>query len=35
MLTLDDFDFIIAVVSDALQDILQNNEAKQEALCYH
>jgi hypothetical protein len=26
----DDFDFIIVVVSDTLQDILQNNESKQE-----
>jgi hypothetical protein len=32
VLMLDDFDFIIAVVSDASQDILQNNEAKQEAM---
>jgi hypothetical protein len=32
VLTIDDFDFIIAAVSDASQDILQNNEAKQEAL---
>jgi hypothetical protein len=30
VLTLDDFDFIIAVVSDASQDLLQNTEAKQE-----
>jgi hypothetical protein len=28
----DDFDFIIAVVSDALEDILQRNEAKQETM---
>jgi hypothetical protein len=26
---LDDFDFIIAAVSDASQDIMQNTEAKQ------
>jgi hypothetical protein len=32
VLTIDDFDFIIAAISDASQDILQNNEAKQEAL---
>jgi hypothetical protein len=32
VLMLDDFDFIIAAVSDASQDILQNNEAKQEAM---
>jgi hypothetical protein len=32
VLTLDDFDFIIAVVSDTSLDILQNNEAKQEAM---
>jgi hypothetical protein len=32
VLTIDDFDFIIAAVSDASQDILQNNEAKKEAL---
>jgi hypothetical protein len=29
VLMLDDFDFIIAVVSDASQDIMQNTEAKQ------
>jgi hypothetical protein len=28
VLTIDDFDFIIVVVLDASQDILQNNEAK-------
>jgi hypothetical protein len=32
VLMLDDFDFIIAVVSDASQDIMQNTEAKQEAM---
>jgi hypothetical protein len=32
MLTLDDFDFIIAAVSDASQDIMQNIEAKQAAM---
>jgi hypothetical protein len=32
VLTLDDFDFIIAVVSDASQDIFQNNEAKKESM---
>jgi hypothetical protein len=32
VLTVDDFDFIIAVVLDALEDILQRNEAKQEAM---
>jgi hypothetical protein len=30
MLTVDDFDFIIAAVVDASQDILQKHEAKQE-----
>jgi hypothetical protein len=29
---IDDFDFIIAVISNASQDILQNNEAKKEDL---
>jgi hypothetical protein len=29
---LDDFDFIIAAVSDASQDLLQNTEAKQAAM---
>jgi hypothetical protein len=29
---LDDFDFIITVVSDASKDILQRNEAKQETM---
>jgi hypothetical protein len=28
----DDFDFIIAAVSDASKDILQKTEAKQEAM---
>jgi hypothetical protein len=32
VLTLDEFDFIITVVSDALEDILQRNEAKQETM---
>ena len=32
MLIVDDFDFIIAVVEDALQDILQKHEAKQEEM---
>jgi hypothetical protein len=32
VLTLDDFDFIIAAVSDASEDILQRNEAKQETM---
>jgi hypothetical protein len=32
MLTVDDFDFIIAPVSDASEDILQRNEAKQETM---
>ena len=32
MLTLDDFDFIIIAIFDALQDLLQNIEAKQEAM---
>jgi flagellar hook-basal body complex protein FliE len=32
VLTLDDFDFIIAAVSDASQDILQKHEAKQEEM---
>jgi hypothetical protein len=32
MLTIDDFDFIIPVVADASQDILQKHEAKQEEM---
>ena len=32
MLTIDDFDFIIAAVADASQDILQKHEAKQEEM---
>jgi hypothetical protein len=32
VLMLDDFDFIIAIVSDALQDLLQNTKAKQVAM---
>jgi hypothetical protein len=32
MLTLNDFDFIIAAVSGTLQDIMQNTEAKKEAM---
>jgi hypothetical protein len=32
MLTVDDFDFIIAVVADASQDVLQKHEAKQEEM---
>jgi hypothetical protein len=32
MLTLNDFDFIIAVISDTSEDILQRNEAKQETM---
>jgi hypothetical protein len=32
MLMVDDFDFIIAVVADASQDILQKHEAKQEEM---
>jgi hypothetical protein len=32
VLMLDDFDFIIAAVSDASEDILQRNEAKQETM---
>jgi hypothetical protein len=32
MLTVDDFNFIITAVSDASGDILQRNEAKQEAM---
>jgi hypothetical protein len=32
VLTLDDFDFIMEAVSDASEDILQRNEAKQETM---
>jgi len=32
VITLNDFDFIIIVVSDALEDILQRNEAKKETM---
>jgi hypothetical protein len=32
VLTVDDFDFIIAVVADASQDILQKHESKQEEM---
>jgi hypothetical protein len=32
VLTLDDFDFIIAVVSYISKDILQRNEAKKETM---
>jgi hypothetical protein len=32
VLTMDDIDFIIAVVSDTSKDILQRNEAKQETM---
>jgi hypothetical protein len=32
ILTIDDFYFIIAAVSDASKDIFQNNKAKQESL---
>jgi hypothetical protein len=32
VLTVDDFDFIIAAVSDALEDILQRTEEKQETM---
>jgi hypothetical protein len=32
MLTLNDFDFIIVVVSDASEDILQRNESKKETM---
>jgi hypothetical protein len=32
MLMLNDFKFIIAVVSDALEDIFQKNEAKKETM---
>jgi hypothetical protein len=32
MLTVDDIDFIVAVVSDTSEDILQRNEAKQETM---
>jgi hypothetical protein len=32
VLTLDDFEFIIAVILDVSQDILYNNEAKQAAM---
>jgi hypothetical protein len=32
VLTVDDFDFIIAAVADASQDILQKHEAKQEEM---
>jgi hypothetical protein len=32
VLMLDDFEFIIAAISDASQDIMQNTEAKQEAM---
>jgi ornithine cyclodeaminase/alanine dehydrogenase-like protein (mu-crystallin family) len=32
VLTVDDFDFIITVVADASQDILQKHEAKQEEM---
>jgi hypothetical protein len=32
MLTMDDFEFIIAAVADASQDILQKHEAKQEKM---
>jgi hypothetical protein len=32
MLMLDDFDFIIAAVSDASEDLLHRNEAKKETM---
>jgi hypothetical protein len=32
VLKIDDFDFIIVAISDASQDILQNNKAKKESL---
>jgi hypothetical protein len=32
VLTVNDFDFIIAVVSDTSEDILQRNKAKQETM---
>jgi hypothetical protein len=32
VLTVDEFDFIIAAVSDASQEILQKHEAKQEEM---
>jgi hypothetical protein len=32
VLTLDDFDFIITTISDALEDLLQRNEAKKETM---
>jgi predicted nucleotidyltransferase len=32
VLTVDDFDFIIAAVNDASQEILQKQEAKQEEM---
>jgi hypothetical protein len=32
VLMLDDFDFIIAAVSDASQDIMKNTESKQETM---
>jgi hypothetical protein len=32
VLTIDDFDFIIVVVNDASQEILQKQEAKQEEM---
>jgi hypothetical protein len=32
VLTLDDFDFIIAIISDASRDIMPNTEAKKETM---
>jgi hypothetical protein len=32
MITLDDFEFIIEVVSDSLKDLLQRNESKKDTM---